>query len=108
MTELQLYSVFIEVIAASELTVECFTALLFGFLVAAYLASPKLDRIMVTIILSLYSIMAIRYSFLFINQTDDVVAIAGELRTMAASPGSSISWLEVGPVDIVFFTGFFS
>lgn len=103
MAELELYSVFIEVIGASELAVERFTALLFGLLVASYLVGTKLDRVMVAVVLSLYSVMAIRYSFLFINTSDDVVAIASELRKLAASPDSSISWLEIGPVDIVFY-----
>lgn len=103
MTGLDLYSVFIEVISASELVVERYTTLLFGFLIASYLVSAKLDKVMVVIVLSLYSVMAIRYSFLFINTTDDVIAMAGELRQLAASPESVISWLEIGPVHIVFY-----
>ena len=103
MTGLDLYSIFIEVIAASELVVERFTTLLFGFLVASYLVSARLDKIMVAIVLSLYSVMAIRYSFLFINTSDDVIAMARELRAMAASTGSDIAWLEIGPVEIVFY-----
>ena len=103
MTGLDLYLVFVEVIAATELVIERYTTLLFGFLVASYLISAKLDKVMVAIVLSLYSVMALRYSFLFVNTSDDVIAMAGELREMAASPDSNISWLEIGPVHIVFY-----
>ena len=102
MTELEMYSIFLQVVGASELLIERFLALLFGFLIASYLVSAKLDRVMIAIVLSLYSVMALRYAFVFLNTSDDVIALASELRALAADPGSSISWLDIGPVHILY------
>ena len=106
MTELELFSMFFEVGGAAELIIERYMTLLFGFLIASYLVSAKLDRVMVAIVLSLYSVMAVRYAFVFFNTTVDIVAMASELRQMASNSESSIAWLEIGPVHIFYYTVF--
>ena len=100
MTEFETYSMFNQAFESSELLIERFLTLLFGFLIASYLVSAKLDRLMAAIVLSLYSVMALRYALVFLNASDDVIALAAELRTLAANPGSSISYLEIGPLHI--------
>jgi len=105
-TELEYYLAFLQVLDASELLIERFTTLLFGFLIASYLVSAKLDRVMVVIVLSLFSVMAIRYAFLFYNMTGDIVSIANELRILAANPESDMFWLEIGPVHIFYYAVF--
>lgn len=102
MTELELYMAFVQVASYSDAHIQNFTALLFAFLIAAYLVSHKLDRVMVGIVLSLYSAMALRYTFVYFNASDDVVAMAAQLRKLAAMPDSNIAWLEIGPVHIFY------
>jgi len=102
MTELELYLAFVQVASYSDAHIQNFTALLFAFLIAAYLVSHGLDRVMVGIVLSLYSAMALRYTFIYFNTSDDLVAMAAELRQMASMPDSSIAWLEIGPVHIFY------
>jgi len=103
MTEFELLTFFNGLVDDSELLIERFLTLLFAFLVASYLVSTKLDRLMTTIVLSLYSVMAIRYAFVFFNISSDVIPLAAELRMLAARPDSSMnSWLDIGPVHILF------
>lgn len=102
MTEFETYTTFLLVFDTSETLIERFLTLLFGFLIASYLVGAKLDRLMIGIVLSLYTVMAVRYAFVFINASGDVVEMADVLRTLAASPNSNLSWLEIGPVHIFF------
>ena len=74
-----------------------FVTLLFAFLVASYLASSKLDRRMVIIIIALYSYMAIRYTFLYLNVSGDMVALADRIGVVQQSEGSALDWLVIGP-----------
>jgi hypothetical protein len=103
MSEYDLWNMFVGAIQGAENHVENFTTLLFGFLVAAYLIGAQLDRTMSVIIVSLYSLMALRYAFLFFFSTDDIVTLADILRSRAMEPDSGISWLEIGPVHIIFY-----
>lgn len=106
MSDYELWAMFNESGQAAELFLTNFLALLFGFLVASYFIGAKLDRTMATIVLALYSVMALRYAFVYLFTSDDVIALADELRTRALEPESSFSWLQIGPVHII-FTGVF-
>ena len=101
MTDFELYSLFNNLSDDIELLIERFITLLFAFLIASYLVGKKLDRLMTAIILSLYSAMVVRYAFIFFHVSNDVITLADELRTLAASPNSSMNtWLDIGPVHI--------
>ena len=102
MADLELYSVILQQGDYCESFIESFTTLLFAFLIASYLVADKLDRVMVAIVISLYSAMALRYAFLYHNTSGDIVAIAAELRDLAAMPESNVSWVEIGPVGVFY------
>ena len=103
MSEFELYATFNEVVAIAESYNDRFMALLFAFLVASYLVAAKLDRVIASIVVILYSAMVLRYGFVYFNVTGDVIALADELRERAAQSGSSLSWLEIGPVHILYY-----
>ena len=102
MSDFELWTVFVGAAQGAENHIQHFTTLLFGFLVASYLIGAQIDRIMTVIIVSLYSFMALRFAFLFFFSADDVVALADVLRVRAQDPESGLSWLEIGPVKIIF------
>ncbi len=100
MLELEFYNTFIEVGAAVETYNDRFQALLFAFLIASYLVAAKLDRMVASIVIALYSIMMLRYGLVYFNATGDMVAMAAVLREYASQSGSSLSWLEIGPIQV--------
>lgn len=102
MTDYELYSLFYDVGATAETYTDRYMALLFAFLIAAYLVGGKLDRFLANIVIALYSAMAIRYGLIFYNIAGDAIALSEVLRQRAAEPGSALDWLEIGPVSTVY------
>ena len=98
MTEYELADLFISWGNFLESTVERFVALLFAFLIAAYLVSAKLQRVIVGIVLALYSYMALRYAFFHLNVAGDQIALARQIMEIRAQPDSSLGWLEISPI----------
>lgn len=95
MTEYELTDTFYTIAALCDQLIGSFVALLFAFLVAAYLASAKLDRRMAAVIIALYSSMAIRYVLLYYNVGGDLVSLADTLMQLRSREGSSLGWLEI-------------
>jgi cellobiose-specific phosphotransferase system component IIC len=95
MTDYELVDTFYTIASLADQLIASFVTLLFAFLVASYLASSKLDRRMVVIIISLYSFMALRYIALYYRVTDDIGALGRTLTEIRLEQGSSLDWLEI-------------
>jgi cellobiose-specific phosphotransferase system component IIC len=96
MTEYELVDTFYTIAGLSDQLIVSFITLLFAFLIASYLASSRLDRRMVVVIIALYSFMALRYVLVFYNVSGDLVTLAETINESRLQAGSSLSWLEIG------------
>ena len=95
MSEYEMADLFLNYAELLQSIVERFIALLFAFLIAAYLVSAKLQKPIVLIVLVLYSYMALQYAFFYFNVALDQVALAHQLSEVRAQPDSNLGWLEV-------------
>ena len=96
MTEYELVDTFYTIAGLSDQLIVSFITLLFAFLIASYLASSRLDRRMVVVVIALYSFMALRYVLVFYNVSGDLVTLAETINESRLQAGSSLSWLEIG------------
>ena len=96
MSDFELADTFYTIASLLDQIIGSFITLLFAFLVAAYLVSSKLDRPMVIIVIALYSCMAIRYTFLYLNISGDMVALADRISLVQQQEGSALDWLVIG------------
>ena len=67
MTEYEMADLFVSWGVYQELFLERFIYLLFAFLISSYLVGSRLKPALVTIIIALYSYMALRYVFVYAN-----------------------------------------
>ena len=95
MTEYELVDTFYSIGAFSDQLMASFITLLFAFLVASYLVSAKLDRLMTVVVIALYSFMALRYALLYYNVTGDLATLAETLMQLRSGSSSSLAWLDV-------------
>jgi len=96
MTEYELVDTFYTIAGLSDQLIVSFITLLFAFLIASYLASSRLDRPMVVVVITLYSFMALRYVLVFYNVSDDLVTLAETIDESRLQAGSSLSWMNIG------------
>ena len=96
MTEYELVDTFYTIAGLSDQLIVSFITLLFAFLIASYLASSRLDRRMVVVVIALYSFMALRYVLVFYHVSGDLVTLAETINESRLQAGSSSSWLEIG------------
>jgi len=96
MSEYELVDTFYTIAGLSDQIIGSFITLLFAFLVASYLASSRLDRRMVVVVIALYSFMTLRYVALFYNVAGDIVTLAETMNALRLKPDTSLGWLEIG------------
>ena len=75
MTEYELVDTFYTIAALSDQLIISFISLLFAFLVASYLVSSKLDTKISLLVVTLYSLMSLRYIAVFYNVSGDLVSL---------------------------------
>ena len=95
MTEYEMADLFVSWGVYQELFLERFIYLLFAFLISSYLVGSKLKPALVTIILVLYSYMALRYVLVYANVIDDQIALAELIKIESELPNSNLTWLEI-------------
>ena len=96
MSEYELVDTFYTIASLLDQLIGSFVTLLFAFLVASYLVSSKLNRKMVTIVVALYSFMALRYTILYLNVSDDMIALAEQITEFRLRGSSSLDWMVIG------------
>ena len=96
MTEYELVDTFYTIAELSDQLIVSFVTLLFAFLVASYLVSSRLDNRMATVVIALYSFMALRYVLVYYNVSDDLVTLADTINHLRQSSGSNLGWFEIG------------
>ena len=96
MTEYELVDTFYTIAELSDQLIVSFVTLLFAFLVASYLVSSRLDNRMATVVIALYSFMALRYVLVYYNVSDDLVTLADTINHLRQCSGSNLGWFEIG------------
>jgi hypothetical protein len=97
MTEYELADLFATWSGVQEETVQRFIALLFAFLIAAYLVSAKLKPVIIALVLLPYSYMALRYIFFYLNIADDLISLTDLIMQMRTQSNTSLGWLNISP-----------
>ena len=96
MTEYEMADLFLDWGTYVEDIVQNFISLLFAFLIASYLVSHRLTQAMATLVLALFSWMALRAVLQHYNLSTDVIALANSIGEVNQEPGSALDWLIVG------------
>ena len=69
-----------------------YVALLFAFLIAAYLIADKLESSMVFIVLGLFTLVVLQQAGPVLGTGHDFAAIAGQIAARAAEEPSGVGW----------------
>ncbi len=97
MTEYEMADLLLSWGSVLEEMVERFIMLLFSFLFAAYFVSAKLKPVLVTVVVILYSYMALRYVIFYIIAFTDQIGLAYEIVASQSNADSSLKWLDAPP-----------
>ena len=69
-----------------------YVSVVFAFLIASYLVSDKLAPKMVSVVISLYSLVAVWSLFGISRTSATVISLAGEIKQLVSAGGSSLGW----------------
>ena len=72
-----------------------YISILFAFLVASYLVASKLAPKIVTVVISLYTLVAVWVLFGINRTTSTIVGLASEIKHSVLESDSSLSWHSV-------------
>ena len=92
MTDYELIMAFLEYLNAQQTTLMNYVAVLFAFLIAAYLIADKLQTGMVVIIVGLFTLVALPQVINATGVGGTALALAGQITARAAQDSSSIGW----------------
>jgi hypothetical protein len=100
MTDYELASLFDEYLSVLESTFINFVSVLFAFLVAAYLASRRLDARMVVVVLVIYSAFALNQILMISSLADDIRNLESLIAERVSS-GSEALKFHSGAKNVV-------
>ncbi len=92
MTDYELVYFFIEYLNALQTAVMNYVAVLFAFLIAAYLIAGKVQSSMVPIIVGLFTLVALNQLSLVIGNGYDWAAVGFQITARAAEGTSNVGW----------------
>ncbi len=92
MSDYELVYFFMENINALQATFMNYVAVLFAFLIAAYLVAAKLESRMVFVIVGLFTLVALPQTFNIAGHGHDVAALASQIAARAAEDPSALGW----------------
>ena len=92
MTDYELVTLFAEYNGSLQTSLMNYVAVLFAFLIAAYLIAGKLESRMAFIIVTLFTLVALPQLSNVFGYGHDVAAIAGQISARAAENTSSLGW----------------
>jgi len=96
MTEYEQVSLFFEMVNVANGTITNYMTLLFGMLVTSYLAAHRLDRVMMTLALLIYSMFSLGFCNEIFQLYSDFSRLGLKLAALGAMPDSGLGWF--GPV----------
>ena len=92
MTDYELVNLFQLHLTNVQTAVMNYVALLFAFLIAAYLIADKLESSMVFIVVGLFTLVVLQQTGPIIGTGYDFAAIAGQIATRAADDPTGLGW----------------
>ena len=92
MTDYELINMFVEHMTLLQTILMNYVAVLFAFLIAAYLIAAKLESGMVFIIVGLFTLVALPQAINVIGIGYDTAAIAGQIASRAMQDSSGVGW----------------
>ena len=92
MTDYELVYFFYDVTDGLQTTFMNFVAVLFAFLIAAYLIADKLDAKIVFVVITLFTLVTMQQVFYAVGFGHDVSALAGQIAARAAEDSSNLGW----------------
>ena len=103
MTDYELLSILAEFINATWMVFATYVSIVFAFLVAGYLVSNRLTKRMISIVITIYTLVAL-WSLWGLNRNiATVTAIVAEIKRAVREDGSSLGWVPaVGTPDFLF------
>lgn len=95
MTDYELLNTFIEFINTTWLIFTTYVTIVFAFLVAGFLVSRKLSPAMVSLVITLYTLVATWSIFALNRNVAAIAAAQSEMKRLVEESGSSLSWVPV-------------
>ena len=92
MSDYELVSLFAEYNGQLQTTLMNYVAVLFAFLIAGYLAADNLELRMVSIIVGLFTLVALPQVINAMGFGHDVAALASQIAVRAAEGSSDVGW----------------
>ena len=89
-SDYQLISLFLEYSLAVNAVFTGYVAVLFAFLIAAYLVAAKLEPAMVFIIVGLFTLVVLQAATPIIGMGSELTGLAGEIAALATHESSSV------------------
>ncbi len=104
MSDYELVDLFTEQLNTLQSSFMDYVAVLFAFLIAAYLVAAKLESRMVTVIVVLFTVVALQHVLPILASGSDFAGVAGQIALRATNDSSSVNWhgaaMPWGPVAI--------
>ena len=92
MTEFEQITLFFQIVSVANGTISNYMTLLFGMLVTSYLAAHRLDRVMATIALVVYSMFSLGFCNEIFQVYSDFSRLGLQLAELGRLPDSSLGW----------------
>ena len=92
MTDFELVSVFMGLVSTLWSIFASYVSIVFAFLVVSYLASRTLKPVIVLIVVSLYTLVAVWAIWALNRNATTLVAVVGEMKRKVAEGNSSLDW----------------
>ena len=106
MSDYELVTAFVLNADGLQTTFTNFVAVLFAFLIAAYLVADKLESNMVFIVVGLFTLVAVQQAFNAAGFGNDVAGLARQIAAQAAHDPAGLGWhgtaATLGAVTIPF------
>ena len=93
MTDYELISLFTEYLAALQTAFMNYVAVLFAFLIAAYLIADKLESRMVVVVVALFTLVTLQQAAPVIGAGYDCAALGSQIVERAAADPAGIGWI---------------
>ena len=98
MTDYELLSTFIEFINTTWLIFTTYVSIVFAFLAVGYLISSRLTPKMVSLVVTLYSLVAVWSIFALSQNVQAISAAQGEIKRVVQESGSTLGWVPIASV----------
>lgn len=95
MTDFELVTIFVEFVNTAWIIFGTFVSIVFAFIVASHLAARQLSSRLVSLVITLYTLVAFWSIWGISMQVSSISAVAGEMRRRLNEGNSSLEWLPV-------------